>query len=410
LTAAEVGSLKSSGVRALYWQAAECGWDGGWHVTRIAGPMIGTADLEIIPVFRIKPLPAFLGSPDASRQLADSIRKWSDGSPPPREIQLDFDCPDRLLDGYTRFLKSFAKAVSPSRVSITALAAWPRHPGFDALADSVSSLAPMFYDLTADAPADVKAGRFQPMADPTAADLIRAWVACPKPWLAGLPNFERLSAFENNGSLTGHLRGWEHDPVFFHPDLKARPRKNGVTVFESAADAEVAGTRIPAGGTLVHRAPDPAALSALAKLAEESGAKGILYFALPGPGIQAAFSAEHLSGTPGTPTAMLEIDPKGRVVLKNPGPRDFAAGVWELELASKETGSFRSASPGSFAESEIPDGVPAELAGTLILRFSRLRAGQSIVSGSVVRDANPLSWRIRGLTGIQPVISANSAR
>jgi hypothetical protein len=181
-------------------------------------------------------------------------------------------------------------------------------------------------------------------------------------------------------------------------------------VFESAAGVEVAGSRIPDGGKLVHRAPDPAALAALAKAADESGAAGILYFALPGPGIQAAFSAEHLSSAPGSPAAVLEIDEKGRVILKNPGPRDLSAGVWELELESKTTGSFRSASPGGFAESEIPGGVPAELAGTLILRFSRLRAGQSIVSGSVLRDNSTLTWRIRGLTEFQPAISANSAR
>jgi hypothetical protein len=410
LGATEIASLAGSGVRTLYWQSAECAWDGSWRMTRIAAPMTGTADLEIVPVFRIKPLPAFLGSPDAPRQLAELVRRWLDGSPSPREIQLDFDCPDRLLGEYTVFLKSFAAAVSPSRVSITALAAWPRHPGFDALADSVSSLAPMFYDLAADAPADVKAGRFQPMADAAVVDLIRAWSACPRPWRAGLPNFERLSVFEETGDLTGHLRGWEHDPVFFHPDLKAGPRNDGVTVFEPAADVDVAGTRISAGSVLVHRAPDPAALAALAQAADESGAKGILYFALPGPGIQAAFSAEHLCSGPASPTATLEIDGKGRVVLKNPGPRDLAAGLWELELHSAKAGLFRSASPGGFAEAEVPGGVPAELANILILRFSRLRTGEAIVSGSVVTDSSPLSWRIRGRGENQAVISTNSAR
>jgi hypothetical protein len=410
LTAAEIESIGGSGVRALYWQAAECDWDGGWHVTRIAAPMTATADLEIIPVFRIKPLPAFLGSPDAPRQLAELVRRWLDGASPPAEIQLDFDCPDRLLGEYTDFLKSFAGAVAPSRVSITALAAWPRHPGFGALADVVTSLAPMFYDLTADAPADVKAGRYRPMADPAVEDLIRAWAACPRPWLAGLPNFERLSVFETNGHLTGHLRGWEHDPVFFHPNLKAGLRDKGVTVFEPAADVEVAGTRIPASSKLIHRAPDPVALGALARAAEESGAKGILYFALPGPGIQAAFSAEHLCSGPGAPSATIETDGKGRVVLKNPGPRDLAAGLWELELHSTKAGSFRSASPGGFAEAEVPGGVPAELADTLILRFSRLRAGEAIVSGSLVNDASALTWRLRGLGENPTVISTNSAR
>lgn len=401
LTADERASL---GKTPLYWQAAECEWGKGkWRVVRIAPAM---KEAEIIPVFRIKPEPAFLGSPDSAKALAANIRRWSDGWTP-QEIQLDFDCPDRLLGEYADFLKSLGKEMAPTRISITALASWPRHPEFGKLAESVSSLAPMFYDLKADEPADVKAGRYQAMADPEVVKLITLWSKCPRPWLAGLPNFERLSVFGSDGKLIGHLRGWEHDAVFFHPDLKSHPQAAGVTVFEPFKPVDLSGTKIPPGAKLVHRMPDAAALAALAKAADDAGASGILYFALPGPGIQAAYSPSHLTHAAETPKPVLMLGEKGTVILKNPGPRDLPARVWELELHSEKPGTFNSASPGGFATSS---GIPAELSETVVLRFSKLHAGAAIVSGPLVADADGLTWSIRGIAEKQVALPKDSAR
>ena len=397
LTADERESL---GKTPLYWQAAECEWGkAAWRMNRISPPM---KDAEIIPVFRIKPQPAFLGSPDSAKSFAGEIRKWSDGSSP-REIQIDFDCPDRLLGDYAVFLKSLGQEVSPARISITALASWPRHPDFMKLAESVSSLAPMFYDLKPDDSAEVKSGRFQPMADPAVTELIRLWSKCPRPWLAGLPNFERMSVFEADGKLTGHLRGWTHDAVFFNPNLKLRALGAGVTLFETTAAIEVCGTMIPPGGKLVHRMPDAAVLETLAKAADQAGASGIIYFALPGPGIQAAFTPAHLAHTSEAPRPVLELGGRGTVILKNPGPCDLPARVWELELHSENIGAFRPASPGGFA---TIDGI----SGPVILRFSKLPAGESIVSGPLVANADGLVWSIRGIAGKQAPLPKDSAR
>ncbi len=388
------------GKTQLFWQAAECEWGKGkWRMVRIAPAM---KEAEIIPVFRIKPEPAFLGSPDSAKALAADIRKWSGGSTP-EEIQLDFDCPDRLLGEYADFLKSLGKKIAPTRLSITALASWPRHPEFEKLAESVVSLAPMFYDLKADEPAEVKAGRFQPMADPDVAKLIALWSKCPRPWLAGLPNFERLSVFESDGKLIGHIRGWEHDAVFFHPDLKPQLHALGVTVFEPLKPLDLSGTRVPPGAKMVHRMPDAAALASLAKAADDAGASGILYFTLPGPGIQAAYSPSHLTHPAETLKPVVTLGEKGTIVLKNPGPRDLPARNWELELHSETVDAFRPASPGGFA---TKDGA----SGTIILRFARLPAGASIVSGPLVADAEGLTWNIRGVAEKQAVLPKDSAR
>jgi hypothetical protein len=410
LNPSEIETLGKAGTRALYWQAAECGWDGAWRVNRIAGPMTPPAGLEITPVFRIKPQPAFLGNPDAARLLATEIRKWEDGSPSPREIQLDFDCPDRLMGEYAAFLKSFGSEFPQTRVSITALASWPSNPQFQNLASSVSSLAPMFYDLMADDPADVRANRFHPMADASVAKWIKRWSACPRPWLAGLPNFERLSAFSDDGKLIGHLRAWERDSVFFHPQLKPHPLAAGVTLFEPVGKVDLSGTKVPPGAKVAHRMPDAESLAALVKAAGQAGAAGILYFALPGPGLRAAYGSMHLAHPATHAKPLLTLDDRGVVVLKNPGPLDLPSRVWELELHSEQAGAFRSASPGGFTTASGPGGMPAEFSQTVILRFAGLPAGESIVSGPLVAQAEGLTWSIRGISENQTPLARDSAR
>ncbi len=405
LTSAETSALKLANTRTLYWQAAECEWDDAWKITRISAPLPPIDGLEIIPVFRLKPHTAFLGNPNAAQLLAREIRPWS-----PREIQLDFDCPDRLLGGYTAFLQSLGAALTDVRISITALAAWPRHPSFDALARSVSSLAPMFYDLEADAPADVRALRFHPMADPSVADLIRLWKNCPSPWLAGLPNFERLSLYDSNGKLGGHLRAWDRDAVFLLSGMKAHPLGTGITVFEASKPIDLSGTQVPPGSVLLHRLPDAAALAQLASTAEQAGAACILYFALPGPGISAAYSASHLAHSAATPLPSLVINTRGQVALKNPGPHDMPTRIWELELHSDQPAAFTSASPGGFATAGGAEGIPAEFSNTIILRFSRLAAGESLVSGPLITKPDGLTWSIRGLTEKQSAIREDSTR
>ena len=186
----------------------------------------------------------------------------------------------------------------------------------------------------------------------------------------------------------------------------------GVTLFEAEAPQEVLDSRLQPGGKLVHRTPEAAVLAMLAAEAEHAGASGVLYFALAGPGMQAAFSPAHLAhrADGAHPQPVLEIDSHGGLVLSNPGPLDLPTRRWELEILSDRVGAFQSASPGGFAEADIPGGVPAELAGTMVLRFSKLAAGQAIRSGPLIRNAAGLTWKIRSLTGYQAPHPADSTR
>lgn len=411
LKPAEVETLRANGVRTLSWQVAECEWSGkDWLVNRIAAPVDGGVDLRIVPVFRLKPDAGFLSAPGAAERLAKAVRAWHGKRAAPEEIELDFDCPARLLGNYAKFLRAFGKEVSPARVSVTALASWPDHPQFEKLADAVSSFHPMFYDLTTDTPVRVRHHRFHPIADDEATVLMEDWKMCRKPWRAGLPSFERVTVFKADGTFIGHLRGWRPDEVFFHPSLKPAPLDNGVTLFEVTAAGNLAGTRIEPGMKVVHRTPDVGELASLAKFAELYGAEGVIWFALPGPGIPAALSAAQLTHLKAAASPTLSLERNGVLRLENPGPADLTTRVWELEIRSSQTAAFQSASPGEFAEVSTPDAVPAELSTTLTLRFSQLRAGESIRSGPLVRDGAALTWSIRGLTPEQPLKPVDSAR
>lgn len=402
----EIDSLRAAGVQRLDWQAAECEWAGGdWRFKRISDPQKPVRTLAIVPVFRIKPEPGFLGSPEASEKLTASIRSWNRGAAELAEVQLDFDCPDRLLGNYAKFLRAFGTAMAPTRVSITALAAWPGNPDFHQLADAVSSFAPMFYDLKADTP-----DRFEPMADPAVIELIARWKHCPKPWRAGLPSFERVSVFKADGTLIGHLRGWRPDEVFFHPCLKPKPLGKGMTHFEVTAAGNLSGTRIEPGMKVVHRAPDIATLGNLANAAERDGADGIIWFALPGPGIPAALSAGQLAHLDAKPAPRLHAGKNGELILENPGPADLTTRMWELKIRSSKPAAFQSSSPGEFAAALVPDGLPAELSDTIVLRFAQLRGGESLTSGPLLRDSTGLTWSIRGLTAEQALKPEDSAR
>lgn len=123
LNDAEVKLLNEARTGKLYWQAAECRWENGaWAFKRIAQPMAAAPGIVIIPVFRIEPQTAFLGSPDAAGSFAEMIRRWLGDAPMPDQIQFDFDCPDRLMDRYARFLTDTGKDLAPAKISITALA------------------------------------------------------------------------------------------------------------------------------------------------------------------------------------------------------------------------------------------------------------------------------------------------
>ena len=403
LTPKETADLHRAGVLRVFWQVAECEWKNGrWAVTKISSPQPESESLTVTPVFRIKPGAAFLMDPASASRFVDEIRAWQGGLPS-AEIQVDFDCPARLLGNYAAFLKTVGSGLAPSRISITALASWPGEPQFKKLATTVSALYPMFYDLEEDTPADVMAFRFQPIASRSVASWLKKWEDCPTPWFAGLPNFERVSLFSRTGKLIGHLRGWEPDAVFFHPYLTGKSLGNGVTLFSIDQPCRLNEYHLFPDQYLVHRMPDREILQWMGEAALRHHASGLIYFALPGPGIQATYTPIHLSSPHATVDLTLEVSGNGSVVLTNKGPADLPDGFWTLTLKGQSGGDFRSASPQEFPRLSTPEDMPAEMATTLYLHFSRLRAEDSLKSGALLSHPEKVLWSIPNLIPERPI-------
>jgi hypothetical protein len=168
------------------------------------------------------------------------------------------------------------------------------------------------------------------------------------------------------------------------------------------------------GQQVVWRTVDGRVLADLTTAVIGAGACGIIYFALPGPGLQAAFTPGHLTAAVGESARLaLSVSPDGALVLENHGRIDLPARAldpaepgsrgWALVVLATGRGAFRDASPGEFMTTQTGAGLPAAEATSLTLRFSRLPAGASLRSGRCVADPDGIRWQVPGITGDQPV-------
>lgn len=387
----------------IHRQIAEFGWrDDKWS-PRVVAEAAALSELEV-PVVRIDPGPAFLEQPDAALMLAKWLRHHFHDRPP-GALQLDHDCPVRLLPRYAAFLDELRRELALKELTVTALAGWIDSPAFPKLAAAADELVPMFYDLTADPPEDIVAGKAKPMAGAEAAAWIERWKSCRTPWRAGLANFERLTLFEADGTLVGHLKQWSPESVTCATFLEALTQFTGGTGYRVTDAASVHGTRVRASQILVWRAPEDAALRDLIDRSFAAGARGIVWFALPGPGMRAARSPSHLAalarGESPAPSLRTTLENDGRVVLHNDGPGDLTlppgAPLHRLTLESDDAGAFADAGPGEFSDLTAP--LTPEFSRKIVLSFPRLSVGEEIASESGLipaRGGRELQWSLDG--------------
>jgi len=390
-TPAELAALAASGGGRIYRQLGEFGWQGGkWSPRPVAGG--GAEDLTgVVPVLRLDAGRATLETPGA----AQAVARWLKFHRPEqawRRLQIDYDCPDRLLPRYARFLSDLRGLLNIHELSVTALAGWIGAANFKALAGAVDELVPMFYDLRRDAPAEVLAGRFVPMVGRETRKWIARWKSCRTPWRAGLGSLERLSLFAADGSIVGHLRDWSPENLATRTDLEFIQSIPGeLAVWRVSRDGSLRGTSLRAGQLLVWRTPDDVQSLAAVEAAKDAGAAGIVWFAMPGPGLRGARTVPHLAELTrqrmplAAPVVMVR---KGAVVLLNTGTGDLAARpgeqLWRVWVDAGENGLFAPA-PGMFSEMRADEGLPIAYARRVGLSFPALPAGAELSSapGSV---------------------------
>ena len=331
-------------------------------------------------------------------------------------LQVDCDCPDRLLAEYAAFLKRLRAKVP--HLSATALAGWAARPEFAALAKSVERLAVMFYDLRPDPPRLQTGRSITKLADgsvPGAMPLpileresfrreLASWNACRTPWLAGLPNFFRITVYDAAGRCLGHIRNWNWDEVIFQRALRYEAiLAPGLLMLSATADCVIAETPVRAGQWLAVRWPDRVELTGALDAVARSNATGVAWFRFPDSSDASGWSVAQLGNLAGKPTLRLSVEPggtasSGRLVLKNAGGGDLAPRLegndsgqrgYALEVDAPAQ-VWREAVPGDFwrvGAHADPDGklirVPVPFATRLTFWFSPLRAGESLRTGLI---------------------------
>lgn len=393
LTPAEKAELVRDNIRTLYWQVGELEFAGGHWRWTVKYPLEPAA----IPVIRLVSRPASPFSDQAVQELLSLLPK-SD------ELQIDFDCPHRLLGQYAAVLKTIHRRYP--RLSATALAGWSHLPAWAALQESVDELFPMFYDLEIDAthplplldPAKLKAG----LAD---------WNRCQIPWRAGLPSFARITLYDAAGISKGHIRAWNWDDVCFNPVLATTGTTSlGTTLFHVTARGAIGDTPVQTGELVAARWPDREAL-------RTAPARDVTFFRLPDSTDPSGWSVSQLTHPGSGPRLRLrraaqrleliddaDGDLEPRLAGKDGRDRGYAL---ELDAAAP---LFREALEGDFwrvtggADPETkPVAVAIPLATRLTFWFSHLRAHESLRTGLLQlapdADFNQVRYRILNAPG-----------
>lgn len=334
-------------------------------------------------------------------------------------LQIDCDCPDRLLHEYARFLGDLRKRVP--HLSATALAGWSGHTAFRELQESVEGLDVMFYDLTPDVPRISPENPPYPLLDAQVfARQLASWQGCKVPWRAGLPNFSRVTVFDATGRSLGQIRNWTWDEVIFQPRLKfVSTPAPGLVLLKASGDLVMAETPIKAGAFVAARWVDRETLARVMDMVKKSNSAGLVFFRLPDSSDPSGWSVSQLREIKEgrVEGAKFRLRNKGAgLVLQNESAVDLPPQLagdgsrgYALEVDAPVQ-MWREAIEGDFwrvAAHANPEKTPVAVAVPLSTRltfwFGSLRAGKSIKSGLIqlAPEADMHQIRYRILPGDQ---------
>jgi hypothetical protein len=393
----ELMALSQSGVHVLYWQAGELTnhgdkWEGGGNAGTVESNVI--SGVRIVPVFRLVSSERSPFTGTSLRHLLSTLQSETYGC---NEIQIDYDCPDRLLGQYAAALTQLRRLVP--RLSATALAGWSHSSAWLQLQSCVDELFPMFYDLEADP--TLGAGKLPlPLLDSTQVKReLEEWQTCKIPWQAGLPSFARVTLYNPEGASAGHLRAWTWDDVCFDPALiTSGSTQAGVTCFHVTEQGSLEDVPVQAGETVAARWPDLAAVREVALAVKAAGAGGIVYFRLADSTDPSGWSLSQITHPDAVPLLVLSRSGSQQLELGNHADGDLAprlsgtAGLdrgYALELDAPAP-VFRDAEEGDFWRvvghanpDTAPRPVTIALATRLTFWFSHLRAHESLHTGLI---------------------------
>jgi len=199
---------RATNFSGLLLLSAEVTWQGGrpkiarvpvaWDAIPPAGRPIGLA-------LRVGPFAGpFDGADDRTKALAalasSLVAEATKHRIPVSELQIDFDCAEAKLEGYTVWVNAIRRQVAPTRVVITALPSWLERPAFQQLARTAGEYVLQVHSL--DRPTHPDAAFT--LCDPSLARLaVMKAGEIGVPFRVALPTYGYVIAFDPKGNFTG---------------------------------------------------------------------------------------------------------------------------------------------------------------------------------------------------------------
>lgn len=232
LSKSERTQLDALGVRTLFVRTGTFRLDTATNTVRTSMPQIwktGGQGIGIHLVFNFAPdLLHQFGKTDngwlaqqVSREIGQAAVTAKQAGLQVAGVQLDFDCPTRLLEKYARLVREIrvAPAVKGLTFSVTALPTWLNSggSGIVRLAEAIDFLAPQFYE--GGIGRTVK--EFQPISTvPTLARKLQAADRLGVPFYAGLPAYGHALVYDGTGKLLGAYHDMGVLDALRHPGLR----------------------------------------------------------------------------------------------------------------------------------------------------------------------------------------------
>ena len=160
--------------------------------------------IRVSPAIRVMPGPEPIAEDDASaRFLCETVRQRlaviRAAGIDPSELQLDFDCPQKKLAGYAKWVRALRRLISPLPLVITTLPCWLDEPAFPVLARAASGYVLQVHSVSS----PLGSGHAM-ICDPA---LARAWTtrasAIGIPFAISLPTYRMTAGYDPDGHKIG---------------------------------------------------------------------------------------------------------------------------------------------------------------------------------------------------------------
>lgn len=259
-------------------------------------------------------------------------------------IQIDFDCPARLLPKYAALLKAIRRSAFGSnglQLSITGLISWTGSEHYTELANAVDFVVPQMYEAAFSSSMDSPKAIGEPEK---LADRMERASRSHLPFWIGVPAYGRAMLYSPTGKFLGAYHGLGLAQAFSHPALQYEKT-------EKIPGAELGETRVifrairaaadgsGVGNFLVYQVPNPEAVAMHFRIYHEaapSNCLGAIVYRLPEINESVTIPMEALvlavQGKKASPELTLTAQPHRSPYANIERPGHGLQFTWKLEL------------------------------------------------------------------------------